>query len=78
MKEIKEIKEMYENVMDKKAFRYSLAEKLFLTEGTVTNNLKTNGKFKKEHIEKVKQCLTIQLQIDEQTRDINVKAWSLI
>lgn len=75
---MKEIKEMYDKVMDKKSFRDNLAEKLFLTKGTVTNNLKTNGKFKKEHVEKVKQCLNIQLQIDEQTRDINVKAWSLI
>jgi len=75
---MKEIKEMYEKVMDKKYFREKLSKKLFLTQGTVTNNFKTNGKFKKEHIEKVKQCLTIQLQIDKQTRDINVKAWNLI
>ena len=73
-----EIKEKYDKVMDKKSFRENLAKVLFLTYGTVTNNLKTNGKFKKEHVEKVKQCLTIQLQIDEQTRGINVKAWSLI
>ena len=75
---MKEIKEMYDKVMDKKAFRENLAKVLFLTDGTVTNNFKTNGKFKKEHVEKVKQCLTIQLQIDEQTRGINVKAWRLV
>ena len=73
-----EIKEMYDKVMDKKSFRENLAKVLFLTDGTVTNNLKTNGKFKKEHVEKVKQCLTIQLQIDKQTKGINVKAWGLI
>jgi len=37
-----------------------------------------DGKFRDCHIEKVKQCLTIQLQIDEQVKDMNVKAWSLI
>jgi len=78
LKTMEEIKEMYEKIMDKKSFRENLSKALFLNVRTVENSLLCRGKFKDKHIVKVKQCLTIQLKIDEKVKDMNIKAWKLI
>jgi len=76
---MKEIREMYSRVMDKGEFQKNLAPKINVSASSISDYLtKKDGKFRDCHIEKVKQCLTIQLQIDKQVKDMNVKAWSLI
>lgn len=73
-----EIREMYSKVIDKDFFKEKLSEVLFITKGTITNNFKTNGTFKKEHLKEVRARLKMQLELDERKRNIDVIGWQKV
>lgn len=76
---MEQIRELYDKLMNKGEFKKKLAKVLFMKSShSVGNCLKKNHSFKEEHIEKVKECLKMQLEIDEQLKNIEVEKWQLV
>lgn len=75
---MKEINEMYDKIMMKDQFREDLSKIIYVSANSQKQYFKGRRSFRKQHLEKVSNCLKEQLKLDEETRQRRVKRWELL